>query len=82
MRGVTRRILMALGAGLVVGGLGATRYVAQILDESSAAYGWLTWDWLTVARLYAGGWILMSIGAACLGFAWLRPESGDAGSGD
>ena len=82
MRGDTRRFLMAVGAALVVGGLGATRYVVQTLDQPSETYGWLDWHWLTGPRLYASGWIFMTIGAALLGCAWVRPQGGDAGAGD
>ena len=76
-----RRVALGLGAALLVGGWGLTRYAEtqQQTDQAGAPRRriWVgTFDAKVPASrsYYAGGIAGMAIGAGLLGLGWLREE--------
>ncbi len=82
-----RRLILAFGAALLVGGWGATQYAAQ----QQKIYG-RTSQYVTIATadasgqkwvpgesygqsIYIGGIVGMAVGAGLIGFAILRPTT-------
>lgn len=78
-----RRLMLGIGAALLVGGWGATRYVVQQQRTFPPVGGRRTigtYDpWhageLYGQTIYIGGVIGMAVGAGLIGFAVLRPTS-------
>ena len=80
MNSRARRTMIGLGAALLVGGWGTTRYadeqqqtlpVGQDTRFTLWAYGWST---IPTKRIYMIGVIGMALGAALIGFAALRTD--------
>ncbi|MEE9130546.1 MAG: hypothetical protein V3T84_11055 [Phycisphaerales bacterium] len=65
---IRRRLMLGIGAALLVGGWGATRYAAQ----HQRAYSYYRSDAVCQRTVYIGGVVTMAIGAGFIGFAVLR----------
>ena len=78
MKTNTRRILLGIiGAALVVGGWGLTRYADEQQQVVSPGE---TWDSLLASRVIFGGGVLsMAIGAGLIGLALLRDRPDGSG---
>ena len=79
-----RRLMLGIGAALLVGGWGATRYVVQqqrsFGSEARRERGVVHYPrWDPGASygqaIYIGGFVSMAIGAGLIGFAVLRPTN-------
>ncbi len=84
MKLVTRRWILGVGAALLVGGWGMTRYAHERLMTFPSDIGepfvihlplsrQLNWD--DSGGIFAGGVVMMAVGAGLIGFAFLRDRS-------
>ena len=78
MKLTTRRIILGIGAALLVGGWGMTRYA--VLFSSNAEVMVAIWegyvvDWPPMKLTFTAGIVTMTIGAGLLGFGALRGEN-------
>lgn len=80
---IRRRLMLGIGAALLVGGWGATRF-AHEQQQSFSADGWRQHVWTTKTHIrlvgpsqviYGAGVISMALGAGLIGFAVLRPTN-------
>ncbi len=78
-----RRLMLAIGAALLVGGWGTTRYADEQQQAAITGYRWEIRLWISGRSrseqlipsrvIYGAGVIGMAIGAGLIGFAVLRP---------
>ena len=77
-----RRIVLGVGAALLVGGWGTTRYADEQQQTISITYDgrmlmWKGEEWglLASKTIYAAGVLSMALGAGLIGFAIPRPHA-------
>ncbi len=79
MKLVTRRWILGVGTALLVGGWGMTRYAHERLMTYPSDIGQRDrhsrqWAWDDSSGIFAGGVVMMTLGAGTIAFAIPRPR--------
>ena len=76
-----RRLMLGIGAALLVGGWGTTRYADEQQQQAGESLKYGHWFWggpfngIPGRVFYGGGVICMALGAGLIGFGVLRPTN-------